>query len=641
MKYLLVSIPLFTLLLFAVTVTAQPPPPVWEPNFGVELTDLTGQDNATQVVGLGFNFPFFDAAHNVIYVSTKGVISLGQDAALDHTPLADDFINVEAPVIAPFWSDMSLSVAGKVFANLSPNHNRAVITWSGIGSFRKPGASFSFQVQLLAIGQVVFAYNGIPNTLQTLDTDLLVGISSGNGGREGLALSPGNARKIRFINEPPDPNVQNDTAHRIIMDATVYEIFTEGAKAFNLNRRNLIFIPPAGRRPPPPTTPTLQTLGPRANFEADPLDGEPPGLEVTFTDTSLPGGQPITSWEWDFDNDGVVDSTEQNPVYTYTEPGTYTVRLMVSDGTLSDKRVKDALIRLRPFQTGDLDGDSRITTDDATLILEFIAGLINEFPVTSGLGQPASANQPRHYTISVPSIPVKSSAERLVVPVHLSEQNHLTDFSGGALTLKYDATVLKARHAFLNLNGTYYGQVNLNRRGEVRVAFLSEAPLSTASRILRLEGEGTDAGSNPEHTLMLLVEFDVLSGTHVRTTPLTLSHAQLARSTSIQMHDGMLTFHPEALQLLQNFPNPFNPETWIPFHLKEAADVSIVIYDVHGQIVQALQLGPLAAGYYDERHTAAYWDGRSDTGERVASGMYFYQLNASSRSQIRRMLVVK
>ena len=85
---------------------------------------------------------------------------------------------------------------------------------------------------------------------------------------------------------------------------------------------------------------------------------------------------------------------------------------------------------------------------------------------------------------------------------------------------------------------------------------------------------------------------------------------------------------PEETTLLPNYPNPFNPETWIPYQLATDTDVEIRIYDTRGSLVRSLALGHQRAGIYTGKGRAAYWDGRNDVGERVASGVYFYQLQA-------------
>ena len=93
--------------------------------------------------------------------------------------------------------------------------------------------------------------------------------------------------------------------------------------------------------------------------------------------------------------------------------------------------------------------------------------------------------------------------------------------------------------------------------------------------------------------------------------------------------------------LLANYPNPFNPETWIPYQLSEPADVSVSIYSVNGHLVRRLDLGHRVAGVYRSRSRAAYWDGRNAFGERVASGLYFYTFTAGDFTATRKMLIRK
>ncbi len=98
---------------------------------------------------------------------------------------------------------------------------------------------------------------------------------------------------------------------------------------------------------------------------------------------------------------------------------------------------------------------------------------------------------------------------------------------------------------------------------------------------------------------------------------------------------------PHETVLLANYPNPFNPETWIPYHLADSTDVQINIYNAQGTLVRALTLGHQTAGYYTSRSRAAYWDGRNALGERVASGIYFYQLQTDEVSPMRKMVILK
>ena len=93
--------------------------------------------------------------------------------------------------------------------------------------------------------------------------------------------------------------------------------------------------------------------------------------------------------------------------------------------------------------------------------------------------------------------------------------------------------------------------------------------------------------------------------------------------------------------LLQNFPNPFNPETWIPYTLADNAEVNVRIYNVEGKLVRKLDIGYQRAGSYLNREKAVYWDGRDQLGESVSSGIYFYTLKADAFSDTRRMVILK
>ena len=103
----------------------------------------------------------------------------------------------------------------------------------------------------------------------------------------------------------------------------------------------------------------------------------------------------------------------------------------------------------------------------------------------------------------------------------------------------------------------------------------------------------------------------------------------------------LAAIRPDTTALLTNYPNPFNPETWIPHHLAHDADVTLTIYDIKGMVVRRLDLGYQMAGYYTDRTKAAYWDGRNNLGESVGSGVYFYQLQTENFSAMRKMAILK
>ena len=98
---------------------------------------------------------------------------------------------------------------------------------------------------------------------------------------------------------------------------------------------------------------------------------------------------------------------------------------------------------------------------------------------------------------------------------------------------------------------------------------------------------------------------------------------------------------PNTTALLANYPNPFNPETWIPYQLAEPTTVTLHIYEINGALVRTLDLGYQPAGRYHEQSRAAYWDGKNEVGESVASGVYFYTLTADDFTATRKMLIRK
>ena len=114
-----------------------------------------------------------------------------------------------------------------------------------------------------------------------------------------------------------------------------------------------------------------------------------------------------------------------------------------------------------------------------------------------------------------------------------------------------------------------------------------------------------------------------------------------AMRTLVYLQQLLVTARPEKTQLFANYPNPFNPETWIPYELATDTHVTIAIYNTQGVVIRTLQFGHQSAGYYTDRDRAAYWDGRNALGEQVASGLYFYQLETDEMSSMRKMVILK
>ena len=109
----------------------------------------------------------------------------------------------------------------------------------------------------------------------------------------------------------------------------------------------------------------------------------------------------------------------------------------------------------------------------------------------------------------------------------------------------------------------------------------------------------------------------------------------------IMLEQLLAALTPRETELLANYPNPFNPETWIPYRLAEGAFVTLTIYDLSGQVVRTLDIGHRTAAAYESRSKAVYWDGRNNLGEQAASGVYFYHLSAGNYSATRKMMILK
>jgi len=109
----------------------------------------------------------------------------------------------------------------------------------------------------------------------------------------------------------------------------------------------------------------------------------------------------------------------------------------------------------------------------------------------------------------------------------------------------------------------------------------------------------------------------------------------------VELLDRLIASAIDRPKLLQNYPNPCNPDAWIPYQLSEASEISITIHDISGHLVRSLELGFRQPGFYLGKDKAAYWDGRNEAGEHVTSGIYFYTIKAGDFVQTRKLTVLR
>ncbi len=181
----------------------------------------------------------------------------------------------------------------------------------------------------------------------------------------------------------------------------------------------------------------------------------------------------------------------------------------------------------------------------------------------------------------------------------------------------------------------------LGLRGENRADINSDSIVDIADLVLAANALGADAAApslNPQ-ILEQLTAADI-KGWLNQARQLALTDSAYLRGITV-LEQLLVTLIPKQTALLANYPNPFNPETWIPYHLSKDADVTLHIYAVNGTLVRTLTLGHQPAGMYQNRSRAAYWNGRNAFGEPVASGVYFYTLTAGDFTATRKMLIRK
>ena len=209
----------------------------------------------------------------------------------------------------------------------------------------------------------------------------------------------------------------------------------------------------------------------------------------------------------------------------------------------------------------------------------------------------------------------------------------------GAQTLRWDINedgVVDMKDLILISNNfgaaPEYPKIDVNKDGRVNIIDL----LIVAAHF----GETSNAAAPPNSTALLPEYVDHVEGW--------VTEARLINDNTAVFQRGIATLEgllnnviPEKTVLLPNYPNPFNPETWIPYDLAEDAHVRIHIYNVKGESIQELMIGFQTAGTYRTQLRAAYWDGRNATGEPVASGVYFYSLNAGHKTTTRQMVIRK
>ena len=206
------------------------------------------------------------------------------------------------------------------------------------------------------------------------------------------------------------------------------------------------------------------------------------------------------------------------------------------------------------------------------------------------------------------------------------KDNAKYDVNGDGTVDNTDASLVSA--------GFDTGNAKYDVNGDGKVSFLD--------LLLVFDNRDDDAAAAPAIVGMKLnaVQIDRIEE-QIDLLIATNDRSPAALRTLVYMQQLLVTARPEKTQLFANYPNPFNPETWLPYELATDTHVKITIYNTQGVVIRTLQFGHQSAGYYTDRDRAAYWDGRNALGEQVASGLYFYQLETDTMSSMRKMVILK
>lgn len=414
------------------------------------------------------------------------------------------------------------------------------------------------------------------------------------------------------------------------------------------------------------------------NFMADIATGHAP-LLVTFTDLSN-ARKPLTAWAWDFDNDGTIDSRDRNPAWTYQIPGRHSVKLVVSNDSLSQTIVQENCIRVFDGESALLfDRDRSCVSCPTTSAINLQNSLTIEAKINPagwgnvsniGFGRIVDKKNFVLYLIGTsPAFNDHSLALQLThadgtVSISTSAENSIALDSWQHVAVTYDASA---------------NEVKMLVNGKTQILAQTKAPSSiiadnstnnlmignTAGLNFTFQGAIDEVRiwnivrSKPEiqqHINQYLIGAEpglvgywkmnegngaIIKDLSNHQDDATIAGAQWTEGALLNLPTaiGMNLLQdsiPEGFQLFHNYPNPFNSATTIQFSLPTITEVSIQIFDINGKLVRTLFQGRKDAGLHRLK-----WDGADNAGRKISSGVYFYKLVAGSFNETKKLILVK
>jgi len=361
-----------------------------------------------------------------------------------------------------------------------------------------------------------------------------------------------------------------------------------------------------------------------AEFEADSTIGFAP-LEVQFTDISTFSQNPITTWQWDFQNDGIIDSYLQNPSYIYSDSGSFSVSLIIGDGTNSDIEIKDNYISVLDPLNADFNVDTTMGyeqlevqfTDISTgNIVGWMWDFQNDGVIDSNEQNPIYIyEEVGIYTVSLTITDGSVVDTEIKVDYITVAEPIIADFEANPLS---GLIPLEVQFTDLSIGGL--PEIMLNSKSFKK---------SITRDIISWEWDFDNDGfidSNVQNPIY------VYENAGIYTVSLTISDS-ISENTEIKEDYIEVTgtniqnnLMPIETKLFQNHPNPFNPTTTIEYNLKETSNIQIQLFNIKGQRIVTLVNQNQAEGYH-----SVIWYGNDSSGHSISSGLYFFKLIVNNR----------
>jgi len=411
-------------------------------------------------------------------------------------------------------------------------------------------------------------------------------------------------------------------------------------------------------------------------FRAELLSGHAP-LTVQFEDLSR-ARPPITSWAWDFDNDGVIDSQDPNPQWVFNDPGSYDVRLQIQSDSLQEEFTINEYVRVFAGESAlYFNGVSTSASADSLQTLNFTEQLTLEAWIyPEGWGENAVFGQGRildRHQFSLylqkwhPSFPDSCLVFKLSLAngntvlaytpdhsIQLSHWQHVAvSYNGLNSDLKMYIDGIPQTVVYTTPPSGFIADNSQSRLflgNDQNTAFTFDGTIDEV-RLWNITREEQDIRSHmsqvlpgPETGLVGYWPMNEGNGDFLMDQSSLDHHIKIHGATWVAGTSFSASFIQEsrpgiALQspvLYPNYPNPFNGYTQIRFYLPGSANVTIQVYDVTGRLVRSLLAGNTAGGMH-----RVVWDGKDPQGNSLSSGIYFVQISAAQFTLTRRMLMMR